>query len=194
MVCFIVEGKKETVKRLLLLNHFFEQLNCLHLRMFLLLFVGDPDGWGFVRWLVVQSIKRELLLLEKGDISFKTGAVHGEVAMKVEFLHDLFSQFEDSVISGQGYYFLLSFHDDDDIDVAVEVYICFYCLSFYHLEEKIYCFQTYLRVLFCLLHYLQETHLPGVCLHVYVFFIFWTEKYLDYLFDDFIDMRRRDHF
>ena len=68
--------------------------------MFLFFTIDDFYCGRFIGCLIVECIKRKLLLLEEGDISFESDTIESEVAVEVELLHDLFSEFEDGVISG----------------------------------------------------------------------------------------------
>ena len=80
--------------------------------MFFLSFIDNFDNRGFITGMVVEGIERKLLLLGEGYVSFEADTVEGEIASDVVLLHNLLAEFEDCVVAGKVYYFLLGLVHD----------------------------------------------------------------------------------
>lgn len=111
MVVLVVKGKQQGIEKLFLLDGLFKFIESLHLWMFLFSFIDNFDDGGFIR-VVVEGIEGKLLLLGEGYVSFEADTVECKIANDVELLHDLFAEFEDGVVAGKAYYFLLGLVQD----------------------------------------------------------------------------------
>ena len=121
--------------------------------MFFLSFIDNFDNRGFITGMVVEGIERKLLLLGEGYVSFEADTVEGEIASDVVLLHDLLAEFEDGVVAGKVYYFLLGLVHDHYLYVGVEIYVYFYCFALDHLEEAVYSSKADFRIVLQFLDY-----------------------------------------